>query len=350
MTENSTNKTFLEPPKEEEEEKQPDEWQIAFSSLPLQVQNWICSMEVTNNNKEIAKKFNLPPTKNQILAYLTSQAILKKIPVDSLIYDLQQNLEIDEITARQMTLEIIFRQFLPIKNHFPRLEDIVKKLGGVLQEEISPMTTSLSSQSSQPSEKNLPKKEDLRKTFRQAVKDNKEILNQLLTSFPLKIAGVEQPVRPTIKNWLADYIKQKGAGYHGTLERNEFLFKNENFKQLTEKEKIKVMTILRAYDDEKITLPIIPENQLLDTEKISRSDIEFGQINQQQITKSLELNDISKEEKNPDQKIKEKIQDKYRESIPPENLPRYPHLGDKKNLPKISGNVIDLSSLGKEEN
>ena len=124
---------------EEETERKvlpPDDWQIAFVSLSVQVQEWLCSPEAANNNREIAKKFNLPPTKNPLLAYLTGQAILKKIPVDSLTYALRRDLEVDELTARQITLEVVYRQFLPIVSHFPKLKDFIEQLGGEVPEKL----------------------------------------------------------------------------------------------------------------------------------------------------------------------------------------------------------------------
>jgi hypothetical protein len=313
----------------------PDDWQITFSSLSVQVQEWLCSENAANNNRDIAKKFNLPPNKNSLLAYLTGQAILKKIPVDSLVYALQRDLEIDELAARQITLEVIYRQFLPIGSHFPKLKDFIERLGGETPEKLQkpalaapePPATFLGSPISNASQK----------PFRQAIKDNKEILNQLLTPQPLKITGMNQPVRPTIKNWLADYIKQKGAGHHEALERSDFVFKNPNFKELSEKDQAKVIAILHAYDDD-IVLPIVPTTGLFDTEKLAWSGAE------------IPAKRPSPPANIPAAKPATRETDSYREQLAKSDLEKNFSVAEKTThpAPKLSGNVIDLSDFNKE--
>ncbi|MDD2730863.1 MAG: hypothetical protein PHW33_01920 [Candidatus Portnoybacteria bacterium] len=309
-----------------------DDWQIAFSSLSVQVQEWLCSENAANNNRDIAKKFNLPPNKNPLLAYLTGQAILKKIPVDSLVYALQRDLEIDELAARQITLEVIYRQFLPISGHFPKLKDFIERLGGETPEKMpeAPIV-SASAQKSAAAPAN-------QKAFRQAVKDNKETLNQLLTPQPLKIAGMNQPVRPTVKNWLADYIKQKGAGHHEALERSDFVFKNPNFKELSEKDQAKVMAILHAYDDD-IALPIVPTTGLFDTEKLAWSGAE------------IPAKRPSPPANIPAAKPATRETDGYREQLAKSDLEKNFSVAEKtaNPVPKLSGNIIDLSDFNKEQ-
>ncbi|HRY52958.1 MAG TPA: hypothetical protein P5089_03940 [Candidatus Portnoybacteria bacterium] len=162
------------------------------------------------------------------------------------------------------------------------------------------------------------------KTLRQIAKDNKDLLNQNLTSAPIKIADFEQPVRPTIKNWLVDYVKIKGAGHHESLERGDYLFSNPNAKQLSETERNLVSAILKAYDDD-LPLPVNAQDQTILLENI----ITEKTIAQAPIS-ATSLNTPSG----------------YREPIAKEDLiGPLKNQTPPKNTPKLSGNIIDLKDI-----
>ena len=107
---------------------------------------------------------------------------------------------------------------------------------------------------SQPATVNQPASTTTQRSLRQLVQENKEILNQVITASPLKIADFDQPLRGTIKNWLADYVKQKGNAKHDQTTRENYLQNNDNAKNLPPKEKQLVAEILKSYDENSILI------------------------------------------------------------------------------------------------
>lgn len=74
-------------------------------------------------------------------------------------------------------------------------------------------------------------------------------------SIRIEVSEEKEFVEPTIKNWLEDYIQNKGAQAHDNLERSDYLYKSSNTENLTTGERDKLSIILRSYDmDELITI------------------------------------------------------------------------------------------------
>lgn len=90
-----------------------------------------------------------------------------------------------------------------------------------------------------------------------ALKKHEQLGEQEVTEGAIKIEVSEKKefVEPTIKNWLEDYIQNKGAQAHDNLERSDYLYKSSNTENLTTSERDKLAVILRSYDmDELITI------------------------------------------------------------------------------------------------
>ncbi|MBU3901419.1 hypothetical protein KKF25_02135, partial [Patescibacteria group bacterium] len=174
------------------------------------------------------------------------------------------------------------------------------------------------------------------KTLRQLAQDNKESLNQNLTSAPIKVADFDQPVRPTIKNWLVDYVKMKRAGHHESLERNDYLFNSPNAKNLPAEERSLVAAILRAYDDD-LPLPINEADQTILLEKLvtpakSRGDSLKGEELYGTAPTASAPTPPQAPQPTP-----------YREPISQEDLSGPLKPTPAKPAPRLSGNIIDLS-------
>ena len=254
----------------EPETKQLDDFQVKFLRLPANVQNWMCSFEAADNTGKITQKFNLPKSTNPIVAKLTGDAILKDIVIEALPNLLQENLRVDDQTARQLALEIAQKQLLILRNHLRSVEGFILKLGGTLPRALPSFEPQVPERTFEAATQ-IPIPKIVKKPFRLAVQENKEILNQLLTANPIKIADFEQPVRPTIKNWLSDYIKHKGTGYHDELERSDYLYKSSNAINLPGEERAKLSKILRAYDEDS-EVPVSSENKLILIEELAKKE------------------------------------------------------------------------------
>ena len=252
------------------ETKKLDDFQVKFSRLPSDVQDWMLSFEAADNTGKITQKFNLPKSTNPVVAKLTGDAILKEVMIEALPDLLQKNLRIDVPLARQIALEIALKQLLILRNHLRSVEDFILKLGGTLPRVLpsfEPPVAERAFEETRP----RPMPTIAKKPFRLAVQENKEILNQLLTASPIKIADFEQPVRQTIKNWLSDYIKQKGAGHHDEMERSDYLYKSANAANLANEERALLAKILRAYDED-TEVPVSPESKLILIEELAKKE------------------------------------------------------------------------------
>ena len=118
----------------------------------------------------------------------------------------------------------------------------------------------MGSQESQPplffsTSKNLPQKTIEKKSLQEALKNMSGLGEQAITSFPIKLAQFDQPVRPSIKNWLHDYTSQLGQERHSSVERMRYLFSSENGKNLSSPDREKLAIILKSFDED-VPLPI----------------------------------------------------------------------------------------------
>lgn len=241
-----------------------------FSKLPDDVLAWLFSEQATKYNAEISERFKLSNDQSGSLARITGQMILKEMKLDYLPTALQENLKINPDLARQIALAVAEKQFLPVRKYLGGTENLIVSLGGILPPH-PPDASELMNKIAIIAVSDSHAQPIIKKPFRLAVQENKEVLNQILTTDPIKIAEFEQPVRPTIKNWLSDYIKHKGTGYHDELERSDYLYKSLNAINLPGEERAKLAKILRAYDEDS-EVPISSENKLILIEELAKKE------------------------------------------------------------------------------
>ncbi len=170
------------------------------------------------------------------------------------------------------------------------------------------------------------------KTLREILQENKEIFNQLLTINPIKISGTEELTGPTLRNWLADYVKEKGARLHESAERNDYLARNPNTQKLPLEERNILAGILKAYDEPKTLLPFSGQTQ----------QISINELRGQSSPPSKPA--LPPQSQNPpirsapsSDRYRESVEENYSRPQKPASPPRP--------APKISGNVIDLKDF-----
>ncbi|MBU2028421.1 hypothetical protein KJ761_00840 [Patescibacteria group bacterium] len=81
------------------------------------------------------------------------------------------------------------------------------------------------------------------------LKQYPEVGEQLVTSQKINLRNFPYPVRPSIKNWLADYTFQLGYEKHESMVRSQYLFQGANTKNLSAPEKNKLAYILKSFDE-----------------------------------------------------------------------------------------------------
>lgn len=248
-----------------------------FSKLPDHVLAWLFSVEAADNIREIAKELNLDKEKTPILAKIVGQVILKEVLLEKFPIAIKQLLGTNNETTQKLSIATAIKEFLPIRDYLKDSEKLIVSWGGALpaplpsifQPKITPILSKTETTTAIPAP--ASKIVFVQKSLRRIVQENKEALNQILTATPLKIADFDQPVRGSIKNWLADYVKQKGAERHDQMVRGDYLFKSANAKNLPSREKLLVAEILKSYD-ENSALAYDEANQTIvleNTEKIS---------------------------------------------------------------------------------
>lgn len=84
----------------------------------------------------------------------------------------------------------------------------------------------------------------------QALQKYPKLSEQPVTGSPIKLRSFPAPARPSIKNWLADYRENLGAGRHGVVERGNYLFHSENAKRLNSSERQKLAWILKSLEED----------------------------------------------------------------------------------------------------
>lgn len=83
-----------------------------------------------------------------------------------------------------------------------------------------------------------------------AIQKYPKIGEQPVTASPIKLRSFPAPARPSVKNWLADYRENLGAGHHGVVERGNYLFHGENAKKLNSNERQKLAWILKSLEED----------------------------------------------------------------------------------------------------
>jgi len=76
-----------------------------------------------------------------------------------------------------------------------------------------------------------------------------EVGEQLITSSKINLRNFPYPVRPSIKNWIADYTFNLGYEKHESMARSQYLFQGANTKNLSAPEKNKLAYLLKSFDE-----------------------------------------------------------------------------------------------------
>jgi hypothetical protein len=76
-----------------------------------------------------------------------------------------------------------------------------------------------------------------------------ELGEQLITSEKISLKNFPEPVRPSLKNWLADYTFTVGYDNKDTIKRGNYIFHGNNTLHLSAIDRQKLAYVLKAHDD-----------------------------------------------------------------------------------------------------
>ncbi|MEA2006767.1 MAG: hypothetical protein U9O20_01225 [Patescibacteria group bacterium] len=106
----------------------------------------------------------------------------------------------------------------------------------------------------------------------------------------------KKSVEPTIRNWLEDYIQNKGAQAHDNLERSDYLYKSANTELLSTQERDKLSFVLRSYDLDE-TILVSKGSQEVFFEKVSHVE-KNGQVEKRKESSTKAIDQKKGDEKN----------------------------------------------------
>jgi hypothetical protein len=82
-----------------------------------------------------------------------------------------------------------------------------------------------------------------------ALKQYPELAEQVITSNKIKMKYFNEPIRPSIKNWLSDYTANLGYSNHTSMERGNYLFQSENTRNLGFFDRQRLSQVLKSFDE-----------------------------------------------------------------------------------------------------
>lgn len=197
--------------------------QSIFITLPDEIREKLSSLETGRKIEEIGKKYSLSLLETATLARAVRCYYFKKINQSEISeFVLSELKNLDSRSAQEISNSIV--------------ESIIN-----------------SSQTAQ----NFNKTAIEQLPIPEAVRIYPEINEQLITSQPIRMKNYPEAVRPSIKNWIADYTFQLGYDHHDSIMRGNFIFKSENGKNLTQNDRRRLSEILKSFD-EKSPLSVDP--------------------------------------------------------------------------------------------
>lgn len=230
-----------------------------IADLPADAQDIIASSEIAEVNAQIRNKYKLTNEQLKKMLKIILKVFLKDISTKNFPEILENELEIKENIIKKISLEIAQKEFFLAREHLPDVENLIKNLGGEIPKIIpKPKPKILAKQKPKESPKKKNGQEIIQKDIQSAIQEYEELKDQIISSSPIKIVGISETIRPSIKNWLTDYIQSAGAESHSNIERSNYLYHNSNAIKLKESERRLLAEILKSYDEE-TTLPVRKE-------------------------------------------------------------------------------------------
>lgn len=246
-----------------------------IDSLPNSIQDSIYEDYTTDAITKIRKEY-LGDNKEKVegLKNLTGLAILKDIKLEEIKDRIQEDLEIDDKKAKEITLIILSEIFYPIKDFFPGIEDEILKLGGEVPKE-KPKTLD---------EQLLKREEEMERMDEQEKAEEAERVKDMIIEKPIEElikefpnVGEQQigsqkeiilkrmpvPMKPLIKYWLEDYKEKTGYYQHSNLDRVQYVYHDKNTRNMNEEERRQLNLVLKS-SDEGMSLPYSTKMKKID--------------------------------------------------------------------------------------
>jgi hypothetical protein len=86
-------------------------------------------------------------------------------------------------------------------------------------------------------------------TLAKALRKYPNLGDQVIASGKINVKGYREPVRASINNWITDYTTRLGYKRHSSMERGNYLYKEETTKTLDNEERQRLSQVLKSFDE-----------------------------------------------------------------------------------------------------
>ncbi|MFA5994412.1 MAG: hypothetical protein WC823_05635 [Parcubacteria group bacterium] len=198
----------------------------AISGMSAELLNFLLSFQHTLLYNTLGKKFQLSTEQRDALPQIVWHLCQNK-NWDALTSLLQKNLALAPTDSDQIAQELTTQ--------------ILSQAKALSAGEPAAKTTDRWQKEAAPTILQLP--------FSQALKEIPELGEQLLTAERIHILNFPDPVRPSLKNWLADYTSYFGYEKHSAVEIGNYLFHSANTERLSPAARQKLTYLFTAFND-----------------------------------------------------------------------------------------------------
>lgn len=206
-------------------------------SLPEEVRDFI-GVEAEEAIEEIVEKFKLDNDQRLFMFDLLDPIFLKSIKPIDLSNKMSNIPRATELDNRLISLDFAYKVLWPMSDYLENVDRLILRLGGKVPQKQSKIIKY--------DQNFIPKFFSGR--IRDLMLKYKEF-NDLRVSGK-KIMNKEGfHVRPSIDNWIKDYVHFLGAGNHDSLERTKYLSKSNNALSLNKEERENIRCLFLSYDE-----------------------------------------------------------------------------------------------------
>jgi hypothetical protein len=184
-----------------------------FLALPELVKDKLACVEISEKIQQIGIFFKLELLQMADISRAIRSYYFGELKLEDMPFVLAKEMNVDLTTAKEITQTIINK----IINDHSQEEAYVFSLENLI----------------------IP----------EALKKYPGIAEQLITSNSIKIQKFSEMVKPSLKNWITDYLFVLGQGAHNGIERSNYLFHSKNTVSLSSPDRQKLAYTLKCLDE-----------------------------------------------------------------------------------------------------
>ncbi len=212
-----------------------------LQKLPPEVKEVVFTSAISEYNQQISDRFYLNKDQLDFLLSLEEKIFLQKISSLDLPQELENMERAEFYDLRELSLDIAYKILWPLQDYLKDVDRLILRLGGKV-----PHLKHLRRRATMQNQ-TLPNY--INGTVKELMKQYPDFKDLRLSSKKI-IDRDGNLLSPTVDNWLNDYIKQMGAGYHSSLQRAKYLSSDKNVLSLTDSERESIRNFLVSYDDD----------------------------------------------------------------------------------------------------